>query len=411
MKKLSLFLVVVVFGINLTAQIKIFPGGKTIVGDLGAPIPPTKLTIIGNTSFLSANALYTSAASINGNNIFSTPTNPDYTWLGSTNTGIFHPSTFEMGFSINGTQRLLFAPTGKSYFTATPTSPAADGTINALNININERAIAIKHNANADWFQAVNVDLSRPLNVGYRCTYPGTVGWYVTGAGWMFSMNSYIGSDQSLKTNVSTITNALQTITQLHGVKYNLLGEVANPGLYGGSVSQYYGFLAQETQTAIPGNGVVKSGEDGKFLYISYDMIVPFLVEAVKQLKSQNDTLKQLVNNCCKSNSGNHNGQGGRLTNYNFSENNTSSESFLMQNTPNPFSRETTIKYFIAEKEAVSSMLIFDMNGKLLRTFKLNGFGNGTMIINSNDFQPGMYFYSLIINSKEIDTKKMILTE
>ena len=51
------------------------------------------------------------------------------------------------------------------------------------------------------------------------------------------------------------------------------------------------------------------------------------------------------------------------------------------------------------------------MTGKLLKTHTLSTSGNGTLTIHANEFAPGMYYYSLIVNDKEIDTKKMILTE
>ena len=56
-------------------------------------------------------------------------------------------------------------------------------------------------------------------------------------------------------------------------------------------------------------------------------------------------------------------------------------------------------------------MLIFDMQGKLIKTYNINTSGDGNVEINAGELQPGMYMYSLISNSKEVDTKKMILTE
>ena len=37
--------------------------------------------------------------------------------------------------------------------------------------------------------------------------------------------------------------------------------------------------------------------------------------------------------------------------------------------------------------------------------------GNGSAVINGYELTPGMYMYTLIVDGKEIDTKKMILTE
>jgi hypothetical protein len=35
----------------------------------------------------------------------------------------------------------------------------------------------------------------------------------------------------------------------------------------------------------------------------------------------------------------------------------------------------------------------------------------GGLQISSGELMPGMYFYTLLVNGEEVDTKKMILTE
>ena len=51
------------------------------------------------------------------------------------------------------------------------------------------------------------------------------------------------------------------------------------------------------------------------------------------------------------------------------------------------------------------------MNGALKKTIAINTKGEANIIINSKELIAGMYYYSLIIDNIEIDTKKMILTE
>lgn len=421
MKKLCFSFISLIIFLSGFAQIKVFPGGTTVLGDLNLTGTASKFTVIGNSTFLQSNTSFISAPHIHGNNGYSSPTTPDYTWWGNDQTGIFHPNPNIIGFTISGSERYRISSNGSLYYYLYSSAAAGafgDGALNlGNNSNVGPRALSIQAQL-GDWQQAVNADITRPLAVGYRCKYIASPGWYVTGFGWMFSMGNYIGSDAAFKTNVSTITNGLQTVMNLRGVKFNYLGEIQNPSLFGGTVSQYYGFLAQETQTAIPGGGVVKTGEDGNAKYISYTSIIPFAVEAIKELKTELDSIKhvtdslqkQITDCCTKSNNGNHNGQNNRINpNQDFTNDNNTS--YIKQNNPNPFSRETFIEYFIAEKNAASSIMIFDMSGKHLKTLKLDGTGKGSVIINGSGFQPGMYYYSLIINNKEVDTKKMILTE
>ena len=421
--KMKQFLIIVfsLIIISTNAQIKVFPGGFVAYGSTTAPAYGEKHHFSGD-MVISASPVFPpvgSSAYIRGRDNYSTPLLPDYTWLGNNITGVFHPNFNEMGFTIGGIERQRFNSTGRSFFSTSPNvaQPFLDGTITAANIYLNERIISGTHTAGVAWTQAVNMNLTLPLSVGYRCIAPSQLGWYVTGVGWQFSTGNWVGSDAAIKTNVSTITNALSTVKKLRGIKYNTFGELSNPSLYGGVVSQYYGFIAQETQTAIPGNGVVKTGETGTIKYISYDQIIPFVVEAMKEVSGQLDSLKhvtdslqkQITDCCSKSNNGHHNGQGRLMTPGD--SNSSEGGSYIKQNSPNPFNKETVIEYFISEKNAVSSILVFDMNGKLLKTFKNEGNGKGALVINGNDFQPGMYYYSLIINNKEIGTKKMILTQ
>ena len=88
-----------------------------------------------------------------------------------------------------------------------------------------------------------------------------------------------------------------------------------------------------------------------------------------------------------------------------------SSASFIKQNRPNPFDNQTIIDYYIEEDNAKATVMVFDMNGKTLKTYSLANNGKGSLAISSNELEPGIYYYSLVIDGNEIDTKKMIITK
>jgi hypothetical protein len=46
-----------------------------------------------------------------------------------------------------------------------------------------------------------------------------------------------------------------------------------------------------------------------------------------------------------------------------------------------------------------------------LQQYNVNGKGKQTVTIDGNGFEPGMYLYVLVIDGKEVDTKRMILTK
>ena len=85
-------------------------------------------------------------------------------------------------------------------------------------------------------------------------------------------------------------------------------------------------------------------------------------------------------------------------------------ESELFQNTPNPFSDNTVIKYVIPQDAQNANLLIYDMNGKQIEQFVLTQKGMGSIVLEVSHLEAGMYLYSLIVDSKVIDVKRMILT-
>jgi hypothetical protein len=83
----------------------------------------------------------------------------------------------------------------------------------------------------------------------------------------------------------------------------------------------------------------------------------------------------------------------------------------LYQNTPNPFSNETVIRYEIPENTGKCQLHILNMTGSLLKTISINAPGIGSTVIHGRELKPGMYLYSLVIDGQIIDTKQMLLTK
>ena len=86
----------------------------------------------------------------------------------------------------------------------------------------------------------------------------------------------------------------------------------------------------------------------------------------------------------------------------------------LEQNNPNPFtqSENTVIRYYTPQSSVNVTISITDVQGKLLKTFVITQNGNGQIIIPAQLFAaPGTYYYNLIINGIQIDSKKMVLVK
>jgi hypothetical protein len=82
----------------------------------------------------------------------------------------------------------------------------------------------------------------------------------------------------------------------------------------------------------------------------------------------------------------------------------------LEQNIPNPFHENTTIKYYLPNGMRTASITISDLNGVQLKAFDLSGGkGFGQVLISGGAFAAGTYIYTLTVNGKAVDSKRMVL--
>ncbi len=83
----------------------------------------------------------------------------------------------------------------------------------------------------------------------------------------------------------------------------------------------------------------------------------------------------------------------------------------LYQNYPNPFNPTTKIRFSVKGNNVNVKITIYDISGKLISEIINQNFSSGTYEtdFNSNNLTSGVYFYTLNINDKTIDTKKMLM--
>jgi hypothetical protein len=105
-------------------------------------------------------------------------------------------------------------------------------------------------------------------------------------------------SDIRLKQNISPTTYGLDTISLLNPVKFNWINgfEPSEDG------KDMLGFVAQEVLEVIPeavesfGGDINLNGEVIENpLRVNEKFIIPVLVKAIQELKSENDTLKEIL--------------------------------------------------------------------------------------------------------------------
>ncbi len=109
-------------------------------------------------------------------------------------------------------------------------------------------------------------------------------------------------SDQRLKTDITPLEDALDSVLKLNGVRYRNSELAANFGYT--DTDSKVGVLAHEVQAVLPEavtiapfdrdtDGTSKSGED--YLTVKYEKLVQLLIEAIKELKGEVDALKEEI--------------------------------------------------------------------------------------------------------------------
>jgi len=164
---------------------------------------------------------------------------------------------------------------------------------------------------------------------------------------------------------------------------------------------QHYALDAEQLEEIFP--DLVYEQEDGT-KSINYMEMVPILVKTISELNGKiadlNDKLNALENGGTEAKARQNNTMSvGEIP--------ASAAVTLRQNTPNPFSERTEIRFTLPSDVKNAFIYIFNMQGTLQKQIAVTP-SMQSVIINGYELSPGMYIYSLIVNGKEIDTKRMI---
>lgn len=220
----------------------------------------------------------------------------------------------------------------------------------------------------------------------------------------LHAANYYKISDLKYKSNISEIRNGTQLISQLRPVYYNIVdNKYDSLGNQITGSSKQFGFISQEVKKEFPDVDMTASIKEDVLL--DYDQIIPITVSAIQEQQKIIDSIKVelliLKNQLNLNKSLNLENENSAIS---------SPLNILWQNSPNPFNQSTEVKFSIEEQNfRNASIVIFDMNGLLIKKYDIQKSGEGTIKINGNELKAGMYIYTLIINQREVDSKRMIL--
>jgi hypothetical protein len=126
--------------------------------------------------------------------------------------------------------------------------------------------------------------------VGIKTRSVGTYELYV--AGDAYATGGWTPSDLRFKHDIEEIDSALDKVLNLRGVLFRWrTQEYTDKGFPEG---RHYGVIAQEAEEVLP--EIIKEGPDGEKA-IAYTEIVPVLIESIKELKAENEALKERLAN------------------------------------------------------------------------------------------------------------------
>jgi len=258
-------------------------------------------------------------------------------------------------------------------------------------------------------------------------------------------------SDAREKTNVQNLKYGLNELRKLRPVSFDW---IANP-----EEGRKLGLIAQELQTVLP--EVVrdwdwKEAEDGmpnerikvpaERLGVYYSDIIPVLVNGIQELDERTQTVDTLrlaqleerlaakdaeiaalntkntlmerqladilsrlnafdtdLQQCCFEQSTTGTKDEGQATG-------VADAPKLEQNIPNPFHENTTIKYYLPNGTRTASIAITTLSGVQMKQFDLSGGkGFGQVLISGGAFAAGTYIYTLTVDGKVVDSKRMVL--
>ena len=402
------------------AQLKVLSNGKVGIGTTN---PQYGFLEIGKSGVNNGLAIYDSAS---GKPSFKLYTSGDYAFL---NFGVK-----ERGLAIQSNGRFAIGAnlnTGYEY----PTNALLNLYIHPSNYT---SALMAYANFPMDFGDVIKVYSNRHTDVAFVVrditkNSTGEMTFYVNGDGCVYSKGSLLtASDVSFKDNINSINNSLLIIRKMRGVTYQMKEQSDNcadintlnvvPSNSDTLLAQSIvsidiinkikaekkrkkaGFIAQELEEVFP--EAVYTLPNGKKA-IAYSEIIPLLVEAIKEQQNEIDELKQVKTIQTRSAIGGDENEQPNMNSL-MDERLTAR---LYSNIPNPFKEQTTISFFIPETASGASIHIYNLQGKQIKQINIEERGNGSVIINGYELTPGMYMYTLIVDGKEIDTKKMILTE
>ncbi len=232
---------------------------------------------------------------------------------------------------------------------------------------------------------------------GYRLHLNASDAAKVGGGSWV------VASDKRLKKDIAQFSDGLNVLLQIKPVTFRYNGKAGIDT----EEKQFVGVIAQEMQKIAPytvGQFTYQDSTGKTENYLDYDpnAVTYVLVNATKELKAENDALRNTVSEL--------EARLARLEVLLLKQTDTKAASArLFQNQPNPYNRTTTIKYFLPQTVNSAQLKIFSVTGQEVFSQELTQKGESQVQLLESAFPAGSYIYHLTVDGQSVDSKKMVL--
>jgi hypothetical protein len=212
-------------------------------------------------------------------------------------------------------------------------------------------------------------------------------------------------SDARDKTNIRDLDYGLKEIMKLHSIKFNWKNNRDDGdklGIIAQEIKKVLPEVVRDYEYAVDEETGRKTKIPSERLGVMYSDIIPVLINAMQEQQQQIEQLKQQVQILSRVNSTS-------VTDVVSVKSVLLSDVKLDQNIPNPFNKTTTINYNIPSGAKNVSIVVTDKNGKTMKQIQLGTKGQSKVNIDAGLLSSGTYQYSLLVDGKIIDSKKMVL--
>lgn len=401
--------------VSMFAQLKVASNGNVSVLSTGIPLSPLSIRGIGDTTkTVDINAInFTTGLWVNREG---SPAITGQTWMQalSAKTGIYPGS---ICFGVRGTS---WEPAPQNTGRAFGVYGLAGNSTSGYNYGVLGSIVIPQNGAGIVGTDDHSV-MSPYINGRYAGYFVGNVrvtgtvnGTLVQNSDIRYKQNIIELGDLSTSRTSARPTNntVLNSLLEMTPVQYNMKQVYFEPESdtvnikrgYFDEESQlfqkkHYGLIAQDLQKLYP--DLVYEEASG-YLAVDYTGLIPLLIQSVKELNAKIEALEE--------GGGSIGSQ--KAPRFDSPENNTNvPNAMLYQNTPNPFFQSTRISYYLSETVGTAQLCIYDLQGKQLKQIVITERGEGSQTISGSEFKAGIYLYALLADGREVDVKRMILTE